>query len=279
MSLPTFSVDGMTLIKRMAWVIDDGVIAKLFYPVFPPDQSAAQVIAWLQAIQISAHARKHRAKHLRRQHAGVGVVARAVIAGEQRERPDLRAAAMAERGLLQLVAQRAHRRLVRDAPQRDDGAQLRHLRDGGFEKIPAGVDLRRRRLVLRRHAAHAVGDAGVDQFETVIRPRLEHAAGEAVFLQRRVEQVAGIVAGERPPGAVGAAHAGGEADDQQPCAQRPERGHRRVEPGRLLGAPFLAERHEARAARAVAPGLAGRHRRGASFGWCRHDSPRELPIA
>jgi len=48
MSLPTFSVDGMTLIKRMAWVIDDGVIANLFYPVFPPDQSAAQVIAWLQ---------------------------------------------------------------------------------------------------------------------------------------------------------------------------------------------------------------------------------------
>ena len=49
MNLPTFDVDGMTLIKRMAWVIDDGVIAKLFYPVFPPDQSAAQVIAWLQA--------------------------------------------------------------------------------------------------------------------------------------------------------------------------------------------------------------------------------------
>jgi peroxiredoxin len=48
-NLPTFSVDGMTLIKRMAWMIDDGVIVKLFYPVFPPDQSAAEVIAWLQA--------------------------------------------------------------------------------------------------------------------------------------------------------------------------------------------------------------------------------------
>ena len=50
MSLPTFSVDGMTLIKRMAWVIDDGVIAKLFYPVFPPDQSAAQVIGVASSI-------------------------------------------------------------------------------------------------------------------------------------------------------------------------------------------------------------------------------------
>ena len=48
MNLPTFSVDGMTLIKRMAWVIDDGVVTKLFYPVFPPDQSAAQVMAWLK---------------------------------------------------------------------------------------------------------------------------------------------------------------------------------------------------------------------------------------
>lgn len=47
--LPTFTVDGMTLLKRMALVIDDGVIAKVFYPVFPPDRSAAEVAAWLQA--------------------------------------------------------------------------------------------------------------------------------------------------------------------------------------------------------------------------------------
>jgi peroxiredoxin len=47
--LPTFSVDGMTLTKRMAWVIDDGVITQVFYPVFPPDRSAAEVIAWIQA--------------------------------------------------------------------------------------------------------------------------------------------------------------------------------------------------------------------------------------
>jgi peroxiredoxin len=47
--LPTFCVDGMTLTKRMAWVIDDGVITQVFYPVFPPDRSAAEVIAWIQA--------------------------------------------------------------------------------------------------------------------------------------------------------------------------------------------------------------------------------------
>jgi peroxiredoxin len=46
--LPTFTIAGMTLLKRMAWVIDDGVISHVFYPVFPPDRSAAEVIAWLQ---------------------------------------------------------------------------------------------------------------------------------------------------------------------------------------------------------------------------------------
>jgi peroxiredoxin len=39
----------MTLLKRMALVIDDGVITKAFYPVFPPDQNAAEVIDWLRS--------------------------------------------------------------------------------------------------------------------------------------------------------------------------------------------------------------------------------------
>lgn len=47
--LPTFTAAGMTLLKRMALVIEDGVIAKVFYPVFPPDKNAEEVIAWLGA--------------------------------------------------------------------------------------------------------------------------------------------------------------------------------------------------------------------------------------
>jgi peroxiredoxin len=47
--LPTFEAAGMTLFKRMALVIDDGIIVKVFYPVFPPEQNAAEVVAWLQA--------------------------------------------------------------------------------------------------------------------------------------------------------------------------------------------------------------------------------------
>jgi len=49
LNLPTFEVDGMTLLKRLTLVVDDGVISKVFYPVFPPDRSAADVIAWLRA--------------------------------------------------------------------------------------------------------------------------------------------------------------------------------------------------------------------------------------
>jgi peroxiredoxin len=51
LSLPTFKVDGMTLIKRLTLIIDDGVIETVFYPVFPPDADAANVAAWLRAHQ------------------------------------------------------------------------------------------------------------------------------------------------------------------------------------------------------------------------------------
>ena len=46
--LPTFTIVGMILLKRMALVIENGVIAKVFYPVFPPDKNAEEVIAWLR---------------------------------------------------------------------------------------------------------------------------------------------------------------------------------------------------------------------------------------
>ena len=49
LKLPTFTTAGMTLLKRMALVIDDGKITKAFYPVFPPDKNAEEVIAWLQS--------------------------------------------------------------------------------------------------------------------------------------------------------------------------------------------------------------------------------------
>jgi peroxiredoxin len=47
MNLPTFESGGMTLLKRLTLVIDDGKVEHVFYPVFPPDRSASDVVAWL----------------------------------------------------------------------------------------------------------------------------------------------------------------------------------------------------------------------------------------
>jgi peroxiredoxin len=46
-NLPTFGVDSMTLLKRITLIIDSGRIEKVFYPVFPPDKNAQEVIEWL----------------------------------------------------------------------------------------------------------------------------------------------------------------------------------------------------------------------------------------
>jgi peroxiredoxin len=47
LDLPTFEADSMILLKRLTLVIEDGRIEKVFYPVFPPDKNAEEVIGWL----------------------------------------------------------------------------------------------------------------------------------------------------------------------------------------------------------------------------------------
>jgi peroxiredoxin len=47
--LPTFEVEGRTLYRRLTLVASGGVIEHAFYPVFPPDRHAAEVLAWLRA--------------------------------------------------------------------------------------------------------------------------------------------------------------------------------------------------------------------------------------
>lgn len=48
LGLPTFEVDGMTLLKRVTMIVDNARIAKVFYPIFPPDTNAALVAEWLR---------------------------------------------------------------------------------------------------------------------------------------------------------------------------------------------------------------------------------------
>jgi peroxiredoxin len=46
--LPTFEVEGRRLIRRLTLILRDGAIEHVFYPVFPPHESAAEVVAWLR---------------------------------------------------------------------------------------------------------------------------------------------------------------------------------------------------------------------------------------
>jgi peroxiredoxin len=50
LGLPTFDADGPRY-RRMTLVVTDGVIEHVFYPIFPPDAHAADVLAWLQGRQ------------------------------------------------------------------------------------------------------------------------------------------------------------------------------------------------------------------------------------
>lgn len=49
LGLPTFLAAGLELYRRLAFVAEGGRILKVFYPVFPPDRNAADVVAWLAA--------------------------------------------------------------------------------------------------------------------------------------------------------------------------------------------------------------------------------------
>ena len=49
LSLPVFKVGSLTLYKRLTLVIEQAIIKKVFYPVFPPNQHASQVLDWLKS--------------------------------------------------------------------------------------------------------------------------------------------------------------------------------------------------------------------------------------
>ncbi|CAA9517767.1 MAG: Alkyl hydroperoxide reductase subunit C-like protein [uncultured Thermomicrobiales bacterium] len=51
--LPTFETSGMALLKRLTLIVRDGRVEHVFYPVFPPDRNAADVLAWLAAHPIA----------------------------------------------------------------------------------------------------------------------------------------------------------------------------------------------------------------------------------
>jgi peroxiredoxin len=54
LGLPVFEAEGMTLLKRLTLVVNDGRIEKVFYPVFPPNENAEEVIEWLSQNPLEA---------------------------------------------------------------------------------------------------------------------------------------------------------------------------------------------------------------------------------
>jgi peroxiredoxin len=49
LDLPTFEIAGITLYKRLTLVAENARVVKVFYPVFPPDANAGDVLAWLES--------------------------------------------------------------------------------------------------------------------------------------------------------------------------------------------------------------------------------------
>jgi peroxiredoxin len=54
LGLPTFEVEGMVLLKRLTFVANGGLIEKVFYPVFPPNKNAQEVMEWLSQNPLGA---------------------------------------------------------------------------------------------------------------------------------------------------------------------------------------------------------------------------------
>lgn len=54
LNLPTFEVNGLTLLKRLTLIVRNSRIEHVFYPVFPPDAHASEVLDWINAHPVAS---------------------------------------------------------------------------------------------------------------------------------------------------------------------------------------------------------------------------------
>src|SRR5579884_1273126 len=140
---------------------------------------------------------------------------------------------------------------MRDLAEGDYHAEVGKSAECDLEVRAACRDLARLGLVRRREAFDGVQDDRTGQAETVRWIRAILALSEPELQQRRVEQLAGIIASEGPAGTVGAVLARSKHNDRQPRVAVAERRHGRIPPIRKFDPAFLPERDQARAQRAV----------------------------
>jgi len=146
--------------------------------------------------------------------------------------------AMAERMSRQRASVGAHDALMGYSAEREDGDKPGQGAQSALQIAPAGPDLSRGWLVLGGNAADRIGDQAIDQNKTVVDALAIGARREPERNQGFVQKMAGPVASERPPGAVGSAKAGREANNRQSGGWRAERVDRRVAPVRFQATPF-----------------------------------------
>src|SRR5688572_12637744 len=150
-----------------------------------------------------------------------------------------------------LQLQRIQNSVMSDAADGEERAEIRQCRDAGDEERAAARDLVGPGLVLRRHAAHGIGDHAIHKRERLRRGTLVAPARQPDFEQGAVEKLPGIVAKERAPSAVGALKPGSKPDDEKPRVIGSERGYRAVEAPGMRVPVLVAEGNEPRAERAV----------------------------
>jgi hypothetical protein len=154
-------------------------------------------------------------EHFCCQHARVGIVTRAMIARDERERSGIVPCAVTECVVSSFHAQRCADAVMGDLPERENDFQFWHGLNLRAEKLATCSDLHRQRLVSGRHAAHGVGDRAVDQLDAVVCALSVCAPCKAVGEKRCVEKVTGVVARKGSTGPVGAMQSRRKPDNQQ----------------------------------------------------------------
>ncbi len=160
-------------------------------------------------------------------------------------------AGVAEGVILEFQVICAQHGLMCDLAQCQDAGVCGQLGQFGGEKAIALADFARLGLVGGRQAFHRVGDAAIDELQTVVDRHRFRCAGVAELMQGLIQQDAGGVAGEGAAAAVGAVHAGREADDQKLGVRVAKRRHRPGMVGGIAGVDVIQKRGEARAGTAV----------------------------
>ena len=106
-------------------------------------------------------------------------------------------------------------RVVGDAADGKERDEIGQRPDAGKKKRAAGRNFLRRRLVLRRHAAHGIGDHAIDELKRLGRALLMAPARQTRFEQSGIKQLSGKIAEEGAPGAVCAFKPGREPNDEE----------------------------------------------------------------